>query len=154
MYGHFDIIHHKSTTSSPWFVRVLSHAKIQMSESFFTVVNNGMSQYVWNFLKMCMSENGTTEIHSSHCCRVTHDIRFLIPQNCEYFLSKGHSTYIRIENPLHKQSKIGSICFKQDVLELATLRYMYRGSPDSTNFGLPENRVNREIVLIGDCIQY
>ena len=27
---------------------------------------------------------------------------------------------------------------------------LYRGSPDSTNFGLPENRVNRGIVLIGD----
>ena len=41
------------------------------------------------------------------------------------FLSKGHSTYIRIENPLHKQFKKPARASKQDVLELKTLQYVY-----------------------------
>ena len=41
-------------------------------------------------------------------------------------MSKGHSTYIRIENPLHRQSEKPACASKQDVLELATLRYTER----------------------------
>ena len=39
-------------------------------------------------------------------------------------MSKCHSTYVGIENPLHKQFKKLACASKRDLLELATLRYI------------------------------
>ena len=99
----------------------------------------------------CQKQNyRDVKLHSCECK--------MLSTKMERFMSVVNTIFYR-EPETEIVMLVVHICFHEifmkrsyvsTVLSRGFIKFRYRGSPDSTNFGLQENRVNKGIVLIGD----